>query len=293
MKVLFVHAHFDDFEFTAAGTFAQWRGRWGDSFRGRVLVCTDGKAGHHRLGREETGRVRLAEQEASARVGGYEFQQLRLPDGSVPRETMLRHTPHFLAALWKAIRDFEPDYLLAPPIPTDPRAGVHLDHAAVAEAVREVAYLINVPHAFTPEYPEEAEAEPRFVQTPVILTVFDSYMAGANAADLVVDIDPVFDLVARMSWCHQSQIREWLPWVGRHRLRPPETLEDWKAVLSERMARQQRRLGLPPSPRVEVFQVTSWGETPTFEQLMQDFPALVRDASREARLKAWLQSAGE
>src|ERR1043166_7160315 len=78
MKALCVHAHYDDFEFVAAGTFELWRRKLGVDFRGRVLVCTDGKAGHHFRTREETGELRLREQEASARIGGYEFELLRL-----------------------------------------------------------------------------------------------------------------------------------------------------------------------------------------------------------------------
>ena len=81
MKALCIHAHFDDFEFVAAGTFELWRRKLGKDFTGRVLVCTDGKAGHHFRPREETGRLRLLEQEASARTGGYEFELLRLPNG--------------------------------------------------------------------------------------------------------------------------------------------------------------------------------------------------------------------
>jgi LmbE family N-acetylglucosaminyl deacetylase len=74
-----------------------------------------------------------------------------------------------LAALWKAIRDFEPDYLFCPPFPSDALAGIHVDHVAVAEAVRKVAYMINVPHAFTPEYPaDESKSEP--CKVPVINT---------------------------------------------------------------------------------------------------------------------------
>lgn len=284
MKALFIHAHFDDYEFTAAGTFALWHRQLGDDFRGRVVVCTDGKAGHHQLTREETGRVRLAEQEESAQVGGYEFQHLRLPDGRVPRETFLRHTPTLLAALWKAIREFEPDYLFGPPIPTDPLAGVHLDHSDLAQAIRDVAYLINVPHAYTPEYPEsEATAKP--CKTPVILTVFDPYMAGANAFDLAVNIELVFEQVARMSWSHQSQIREWLPWVGRHELKPPANLEEWHNELRARFERENASLGLPRGPATEVFTVTSWGERPSVDRLLQDFPNLIHDAEREARLR--------
>src|SRR5205085_9707777 len=73
MKALCVHAHYDDFEFVAAGTFELWRRKLGSAFRGRVLVCTDGKAGHQFRTRDETGQMRLREQEASARIGGYEF----------------------------------------------------------------------------------------------------------------------------------------------------------------------------------------------------------------------------
>ena len=59
MRILNVHAHFDDFEFTAGGTFEMWRRKLGNGLRARVLVCTDGKAGHHFRTREETGRLRI------------------------------------------------------------------------------------------------------------------------------------------------------------------------------------------------------------------------------------------
>src|SRR4051794_16900330 len=117
MKILCVHAHFDDFEFVAAGTFELWRRRLGPELRARVLVCTDGRAGHQFHTREDTGRIRLLEQQASARIGGYEFEQLKLPDGGLPREACLQATPALLAALWQAIRDFEPEYLFCPPLP--------------------------------------------------------------------------------------------------------------------------------------------------------------------------------
>lgn len=46
-----------------------------------------------------------------------------------------------------------PDYLFCPPVPGTPLVGVHVDHLVVAEALLRTAYLINVPHAFTPEFP--------------------------------------------------------------------------------------------------------------------------------------------
>jgi LmbE family N-acetylglucosaminyl deacetylase len=283
MKALFLHAHFDDYEFTAAGTFARWQQALGHRFQARVVVCTDGKAGHQFRTRAATGRLRLREQRASARLGRYDFRMLELPGGGVPREACLLVTRDLLAALWKAIRDFEPDYLFCPPLPADPLAGVHVDHLAIAQAVRQVAYMINVPHAFTPEYPaDETKSQP--CKVPVILTVYDGYMAGANAFDLGVDVEPVFDDVAAMAHCHQSQIKEWLPWVGRHRMTPPDSIEAWRAMLRTRFERRNRELGLRVRPLAEVFSVTAWGEVPTLDQLEADFPPLLPSRARWTRL---------
>lgn len=278
MKALCVHAHYDDYEFVVSGTFELWRRQLGRDFQGRVIVCTDGQAGHQSRTRAETGRIRLAEQEASAAIGQYEFQLLRLPDGRLPREAAQQVTADFLAALWKAIRDFEPDYLFCPPLPTDPLAGVHNDHVVVAEAVRRVAYMINVPHAFTPEYPaDETRSAP--CKVPVIINVYDGYMFGANAFDLVVDVEDTFPLIARMSWCHASQIREWLPWVGRHDMDIPKSLADWEVTLRRRFDRKNRELGLPTRHAVEVFRVTAWGVVPDVAQLRRDFPGLSTELS--------------
>ena len=284
MKILHVHAHFDDFEFVAGGTFELWKRKLGGDLRARVLVCTDGKAGHHFRTREETGRVRLQEQEASARAGGYEFELLRLPDGTPPRESCLQVSVPFLAALWKAVRDFEPDYLFCPPVAGDPLAGIHNDHVTVADAVRRVAYMINVPHAYTPEYPaDETTSQP--CKVPVILNVYDGYMFGSGGYDLAVDVDEAFETVCRESWCHQSQIAEWLPWVGRHDMRPPASLEEWTAALRERFRRKNRELGIDSDRATEVFTVTAWGEVPTIEQLLRDLPGVVPEHSHLDRLR--------
>lgn len=290
MKALYIHAHFDDYEFTAAGTFEVWRRRLGEAFQSKVVVCTDGAAGHHFRTREETARLRLQEQLASARRGGYDFELLRLSNGRVPREACLRVTPEFLAALWKVIRDFQPDYLFCPPLPADPLAGVHPDHLVVAQGVREVAYMINVPHAFTPEYPaDETVSVPCAV--PVIIAVYDGYMFGANTHDLAVDVEEAFETISAMTWCHQSQIKEWLPWVGRHHMEVPRDAAQWQSTLRQRFDRKNRELGIRSPHAMEVFTVTAWGEIPRFERLGADFPGLSAEASHleslRERLTRW------
>jgi len=284
MKILHVHAHFDDFEFVAAGTFEMWKRKLGNDLTARVLVCTDGKAGHHFQTRDDTGRIRIREQEESARIGGYELEVLRLANGQIPREACLQVSIDLLAALWKSIRDFEPDYLFCPPLPADPLAGVHNDHITVADAFRRVAYMINVPHAFTPEYPADETAS-RPCKVPVILNVYDGYMFGTTGYDLAIDIEEAFTAICEMTWCHQSQIREWLPWVGRHAMRPPASLDEWSLQLRQRFDRKNRELGIASPRATEVFTVTAWGEVPTYEQLITDLPNLMPEASHLDRLR--------
>ena len=297
MRVLHVHAHFDDFEFVAAGTFETWRRKLGDGLSARVLVCTDGRAGHHLLSPEETFRVRLAEQGASARVGGYQFELLRNPDGTPFREACLQVSVPLLAALWKAIRDFEPDYLFCPPVPADPLAGIHNDHVTIAEAVRRVAYMINVPHAFAPEFPNDdgggGAPPPRPCKVPVILNVYDGYMFGSGGFDLAVDVEDAFAEVCRMSWCHQSQIAEWLPWVGRHGMRPPGSPDEWSQALRARFERRNRELGIAAGRAVEVFTVTAWGTVPSYEHLLRDLPNIIPGASHLQRLQDRLARWGQ
>jgi LmbE family N-acetylglucosaminyl deacetylase len=287
MKVLCVHAHFDDYEFTAAGTFEMWKRKLGDELRTKVVVCTDGRAGHHFRRREETGRIRLEEQLASSEIGAYQFEPLRYSNGQIPREACLQVTTELLAALWKGIRDFEPDYLFCPPVPVDPLAGIHVDHVAVAEAVRKVAYMINVPHAFTPEFPADETKSPP-CKVPVILTVYDGYMFGANSFDFAVDVEEAFPKLCEMTWCHQSQIMEWLPWVGRHGMEAPKSFDDWSKLLRRRFQGHARELGIRTRRAVEVFTVTAWGAVPAFKQLLNDFPKIVPSVSNLSRLKSRL-----
>jgi hypothetical protein len=126
---------------------------------------------------------------------------------------------------------------------------------------------------------------------PVILNVHDSYMHGANACDLAVDVEEVFDVVAELAWCHQSQIREWLPWVGRHQMAVPDTLAEWTATMRARSDRKNRELGLATDRAVEVFRVTAWGAVPMLADLQRDFPPLLPSAGDLAplaqRLARW------
>ncbi len=284
MKFQNIHAHFDDFEFTAAGTFELARRAGGNAFSAEVVVCTDGEAGHHQLSRMETGKTREREQRASAKIGKNDLKCLRYPDGRRPREGSMEPNTALLAALWKVIRDFKPDYLFCPPVPTNPLVGVHVDHLVVAEAMRRVAFMINVPHAFTPEYPEY-DGEAVFVHTPVILNAFDCYMFENEGFDLAIDVSDSFERVAEQSWCHQSQIMEWLPWVHGDESLIPKDFQAWREVLRRRFMSYNRNVGIQSDRMYEFFTLTGWGSCPSLEKLLEDLPNVDLEVSRIENLQ--------
>ncbi len=119
-------------------------------------------------------------------------------------------------------------------------------------------------------------------------------MFGAGAShDLAIDVEEAFDLIAEESFCHQSQIAEWLPWVGRHDMPAPATLREWKQTLRARFDRKNREVRIQSAHAMEVFTVTAWGEVPMMEQLVRDLPGIVPDASNlkglEEKLNRWRQ----
>ena len=72
---------------------------------------------------------------------------------------------------------------------------------------------------------------------------------------------------------------EWLPWVGRHQMGPPKNKEDWAQTLRARFQRQNREVGIDSPHAHEVFTISAWGEVPSLEQIVSDFPSFARQYS--------------
>lgn len=298
MRLLYVSPHMDDFEFTAAGTFAVLSARQrerGLPFAARLLVVTDGQAGHHELSREATGRVRWGEQLRSAREAGFPLDVVRLtlPDGSHPRDGCTLLTKDLMAAFWLAAREFGPDYIFCPPVSSDPTSGLHPDHETTGQMVRHTAYMLNVPHAFTPEYPRAPQGR---VNVPVILTAYDAYNFSPQSLDIAVDVSAAAGTVARMAFSHQSQVREWLPWVSAPvRMPPPADVAGMLAQLRRQWRGQNTRLRVAEPLRdtpLEFFTVTSWGAVPDPARLRDDFrgaahPAVTDWGRVTAKVRTW------
>ncbi|MBR7145590.1 MAG: PIG-L family deacetylase [Lentisphaeria bacterium] len=275
LRVMSVMAHQDDFEFEAAGLFLRLREYYGDDVELKILTTSTGVSGHHIIGPDETIRIREAEAIASANVVGAEYENLRQLDGTHVAAQVFCDR-NMLGGLWNAIRAFAPDYIVAPPVVTNPLAGIHIDHQHTAEAVRLVAYQLGVPNAYPTMYAPRVQRFP----VPAILNCPDAYCKEAMW-HFGVDCDNVREGKISMLLKHKSQVCEWLPFVNNLNNTDPElgsgeawNETDWRNNLNKRVEAVNRRHGFADNTFREYFAVTRWGYVPPAEKVQKDFPFL-------------------
>ena len=111
----------------------------------------------------------------------------------------------------------------------------HRDHRYTSQLVLDAVYMLMVP-LLCPE-------TPAMKRMPVLAYWFDGFIeGGAFRPDVVVPIDAVAETKARCIGEHESQIFEWLPYVGGQKTPPADapgrrqfTL-DWVSRIGKRVA---------------------------------------------------------
>lgn len=284
-RIMFVGAHQDDMQGTAAGAFAQLRESL--EYEGLEVSLTDGTVGHHSPEYlRDPGRLkelRVKEAAAAASRIGFDYQLLTDWQGNEFPDADLQITRETKGAVWAAIRSFQPDLLVTLPInDISDSFGMHNDHTNVGEIVKRVAYLIPAPYAFREYYTDadmealEAKGEPAYIEPPLIVTTLDVY-SGQIEPDIVVDVTAQADAKAEAFAKHVSQAQEWLPWIGRYR--PPQDKAELRQQMEQRSSKMAVKLGLP-SGVYEAFTLTAWAKQPTLGTVKRFFP---RDVFGHAR----------
>ena len=276
LRVMSVMAHQDDFEFEAAGLFAQLRSYYGSNVKLKILTTSRGGSGHHIHDIETTAAIRDAEARKSAAMVDAEYGNLTQLDGThVPGQVFCDR--NMLGGLWNAIREFAPDYLISPPVAVNPLAGVHIDHQHTAEAVRLVAYQLGVPNA----YPTMKGERILRCKVPVILNCIDNY-ACEPVWNFRVDVSDFRCLKTDMLRCHKSQIEEWLPFVNNLDKEPPPewSYESWLETIDSRHMQRNALCGIRQNRWNEYFAVTGWGggrwDSPVLmEKIKADMPFII------------------
>src|SRR5437867_3877509 len=201
-RVMSIHAHPDDQEFTVAGTLAKWA-RAGSAI---VTVCiTSGGAGSNQhtpptMTREELATIREDEQRgACGALGVAEVVFLRYEDGLLEPSIALRRE------LTRLIRRHRPDAVVCGD-PTVRFYGTrylnHPDHRVAADVVLDAVFPSAGTRFIFPELLDEG-LEPHHVR--------EVWVHGSERADAFVDIAGVLDLKISALREHRSQMGDWDP----------------------------------------------------------------------------------
>jgi LmbE family N-acetylglucosaminyl deacetylase len=201
-RVMSIHAHPDDQEFTVGGTLAKWA-RAGSAI---VTVCvTRGTGGSNRftppdMTREALGPIREAEQRSACRVLGIpDVWFLDHEDGMLEATIALRRD------LTRLIRRFRPDAVVCGD-PTVRYYGStylnHPDHRAAADAALDAVFPSAGTRLIFPELLAEG-LEPHEVR--------QVYIHGVERPDTFVDIAGTLDVKLAALREHRSQMGEWDP----------------------------------------------------------------------------------
>jgi LmbE family N-acetylglucosaminyl deacetylase len=232
-RVMSVHAHPDDQEFTVAGTLAKWA-RAGSTI---VTVCvTSGGAGSNQytpptMTRAELVPIREAEQREACRVLGIaEVVFLGYEDGLLEPSLALRRD------LTRLIRRYRPDAVVC----GDPAVRFygsnylnHPDHRAAAGAALDAIFPSAGTRFIFPELLDEG-LEPHHVAAV--------FIHGSKRPDTFIDVSSLLDVKLAALKAHKSQMGEW---------DPTEMLTDWAreqgAPRGLAAAEAFRRIGLDGS----------------------------------------------
>lgn len=273
LRVMSVMAHQDDFEFEIAGLFHRLKQHYGEKLRLKILTTSRGGSGHHIHDVETTAAIRDQEARNSAARVGAEYENLVQLDGTHVQAQVFCDR-NMLGGLWNAVRNFAPHYLIAPPVASNPLAGVHIDHQHTAEAVRLIAYQLGVPNA----YPTMTGERILRYKPPVIFNCIDAYAKEA-VWHFKVDIDDLKQEKIAMLQCHKSQLEEWLPFVNNLDKEnvPQWTPEEYWLQTHRRHVTRNTLCGSDSERWYEYLAISAWGsgswqDQKTREQIQKDFP---------------------
>lgn len=208
-RVMSIHAHPDDQEFTVGGTLAKWA-RAGSTI---VTVCiTSGESGSNErtapsLAKEKLARIREEEQRAACRVLGIQHVEfMHYPDG------ILQPTLELRRDLTRLIRRYQPQVVVC----GDPTMWFygnsylnHPDHRAAAQAALEAVFPSAGTRFIFPELLDEG-LEPHEVE--------QVFIHGSDRSEMYVDISTTLEIKIAALREHRSQLGDW---------DPSEMLREW------------------------------------------------------------------
>jgi LmbE family N-acetylglucosaminyl deacetylase len=268
IRIIMIGAHPDDCDQDGGGTailFAKM------GYAVKFVSVTNGDAGHQTMKGVELAKRRFAEAQEAGKRFGVTYDVLDNHDG------MLMPTLDVRLQIIKKIREWNADVVIAPR-PND----YHPDHRYTGVLVQDAAYMVAVPNV--------APETPALKKNPVFLYFQDGFQRpNPFRPDVAIDISSVFKQKIHAMDAHESQMYEWLPWIGHYLNDVPQNKND-----REKWLAQTRAVKITPAVRAslekwygkekaaqvqhaEAFEICEYGNQPNDEEIKRLFPMLKQE----------------
>ncbi len=216
-RLLCFGAHPDDCELQSSGLAALWTGVGGAA---QFVSMTDGSSGHHELAGARLAQLRRAEARAGAAAVGAESLVLDNRDGELLPSLENRRK------VIRTVREFMPDLVICHRV-----NDYHPDHRYTGLVVQDACYMVMVPNVL-PSVPVPD-------REPAVILMSDRFTKpNPFQADLVFDLDSVIEKKLDSITAHESQVLEWLPWIGRYSDELPKAKDERRRYACDRAAMQ-------------------------------------------------------
>lgn len=260
-----IGAHPDDCDMGGGGTAIRFAKM---GYAVKFVAVTNGDAGHQTMKGVPLATRRFAEAQEAGKRFGVTYDILNNHDGELLPTLAVR------LQIIKKIREWDADVVIAPR-PND----YHPDHRYTGVLVQDAAYMVAVPNV-TPE-------TPALKKNPVFLYFQDRFQKpNPFRPDIAIDITDVFAQKIHAMDAHESQMYEWLPWIGQHLDQVPANKQDREKWLGQRRAveinpavRQslEKWYGKDKAAMIknaEAFEICEYGSQPNDEEKKRLFPML-------------------
>ena len=268
VRVIMIGAHPDDCDIKGGGTAIMLAK---SGYAVKFVSVTNGDAGHESMSGSALATWGRAEAAEAGKRFGVEYEVLDNHDGE------LLPTLDVRLQIIRRIREWNADVVIAPR-PND----YHPDHRYTGVLVQDAAYMVGVPNV-VPDTPP-------LRKNPVFLYFQDHFQRpNAFRPDVAIDITSVFTQKVYALDAHESQMYEWLPWIGNYSETVPKDKaqrERWLAstravrITDEVRAALEKWYGKDKSGAVlhaEAFEICEYGSRPSEADLLRIFPMLRKD----------------
>lgn len=265
IRIIMIGAHPDDCDQDGGGTAILFVKM---GYAVKFVAVTNGDAGHQTMRGTALAKRRFAEAQEAGKRFGVTYDVLDNHDGQLLPSLEVRFQ------IIKKIREWNADIVIAPR-PND----YHPDHRYTGVLVQDAAYMVAVPD-IVPE-------TPALKKNPVFLYFQDGFQRpNPFRPDIAVDITAIYQQKIHALDAHQSQVYEWLPWIGHYSNDVPPNKNDhekWLAKIVAVPITSAVRTSLEKwygkekatlTQYAEAFEICEYGMQPNEEEIKRLFPML-------------------